>query len=141
MNILNPLNYLPISMEGNRVFSASPLEKKIGFSRAAKMGNLIAVSGTAPVRADGSTAFPGDLYQQTRFCFDRIIEAIEKAGGKREHILRTRLFLKDISQWEQAARAHGEYFSEICPACTFAEVSGFIEVEWLIEIEADCYVP
>lgn len=128
-------------MDSQHIFSESPLERKIGFSRARRIGNLIAVSGTAPVQSDGSTAYPGDLYGQTCFCLDRILEAIKEAGGNTHYMLRTRLFLKNISQWEEAAKAHGEYFSAIYPACTFAEVSGFIHPEWLIEIEADCYIP
>ena len=127
-------------MNRKETASRSVLEEEIGFARAVRIGNTIAVSGTAPIRPDGSTAFLGDLYGQTRYCLDIIEQAIEELGGAKDGILRTRLFLKNIQNWKEAARAHGEFFMGIRPACTFAEVSRFIEEEWLIEIEADCIV-
>ena len=114
-----------------------PLEKEIGFSRAVRIGNIIAVTGTAPISNDGSVHSPGDVYGQARCCLEIIKDVIEQSGGKLENVIRTRIFLKDIRQWKEAARAHGEYFSKIQPACTFVEVSGFINPEWLVEIEAD----
>jgi enamine deaminase RidA (YjgF/YER057c/UK114 family) len=114
-----------------------PLEKEIGFSRAARIGNIIAVAGTAPISRDGSVSSPGDVYGQAKRCLEIIKDVVEQSGGKLENIIRTRIFLKDINQWKKAAKAHGEYFSKIQPACTFVEVSGFINPEWLIEIEAD----
>jgi enamine deaminase RidA (YjgF/YER057c/UK114 family) len=82
--------------------------------------------------------FKGDLYNQTKFGMEIIKQAIEKAGGKLENIIRTRIMLKDISIWKEAAKAHGEYFSEIRPVCTFVQISRFINEDWLVEIEADC---
>ena len=123
-----------------RISSGSPFEKPIGFSRAVRIGNTIAVSGTAPLNQDGSTAYPGDLYQQTTRCIEIMLEAIVEAGGQAEDIIRTRLFLKDISRWEEAAKAHGKVFGEIRPACTFVEVSRFIRKDWLVEMEADCVI-
>ncbi len=114
-----------------------PLEKEIGFSRAVKIGNIIAVSGTAPIAPDGSVASPGDVYGQAKRCFEIITDVLEKAGGKPENVIRIRIFLKDIKAWKEAAKAHGEIFSNIQPACTFVEVLGFINSEWLIEVEAD----
>ena len=122
------------------VSSGSPFEKPIGFSRAVRVGDLVAVSGTAPLDGDGTTAFPGDLYQQTKRCLEIIISAVLGAGGKAEDIIRTRVFLKDISRWEEAGKAHGEVFGEIRPACTFVEISRLIGEDWLVEIEADCYM-
>ena len=127
-------------MERKNISSGSKFEKPIGFSRAVRIGNIIAVSGTAPIAEDGSNAFPGDLYNQTKRCIAIMKKAIEDAGGKLENVIRTRLFLRDISIWEQAAKAHGEYFSEIRPACTFVEVKGLINKDWLVEMEADCVV-
>ncbi len=127
-------------MERRNVSSGSPYEKQIGFSRAVRMGNSISVSGTAPIAPDGSTAYPGDLYHQTKTCIEIIKKAIEKAGARLEDVIRTRLMLKDISHWKEAAKAHGEYFSEIRPSSTFIEVSRFIEADWLVEVEADCFV-
>jgi len=114
-----------------------PLEREIGFSRAVRIGNIIAVSGNAPIARDGSVHSPGDLYGQARRCLEIIKDVIEQAGGKLEDVIRTRIFLKDMEKWQEAARAHGEYFSKIQPACTLVEVSGFVNSEWLIEIEAD----
>jgi len=114
-----------------------PLEKEIRFSRAVRIGNIIAISGTAPIAPDGSVASPGDVYGQTKRCFEIIKDVLEKAGGKIKNVIRTRIFLKDIKTWKEAAKAHGEIFFDTQPACTFVEVSGFINPEWLIEIEAD----
>ena len=122
------------------ISSGSPFEKPIGFSRAVRVGNAIAVSGTAPIAPGGGTAYPGDLYRQTRTCLEIIKEAIEKAGGRLEDVIRTRIMLVDISRWQDAARAHGEFFGDIRPASTFVQVSRFIDTDWLVEIEADCVV-
>lgn len=128
-------------MDRLTISSGSPYEKPVGYSRAVRIGKHIAVSGTAPIAEDGSAAFPGDLYKQTIRCLEVIFMAIREAGGKPENIIRTRIYLTDISRWQECARAHGEAFSDIRPACTFLEVKGLIEKEWLVEIEADCIVP
>lgn len=122
------------------ITSNSPFEPEIGFSRAARYGNIIAVSGTAPINNDGSTAYRGDLYKQTKYCIEIIKQAIEQAGGKLENTIRTRIMLRDITKWKDAAKAHGEYFSSIRPASTFVEISKLINEDWLVEIEADCIV-
>jgi enamine deaminase RidA (YjgF/YER057c/UK114 family) len=129
-----------MKMERRNISSGSPYEKPIGFSRAVRIGNSVSVSGTAPIGPDGSTAYPGDLYHQTKTCIEIIKKAIEKAGGRLEDVVRTRLMLKDISHWKEAAKAHGEYFFQIRPSSTFVEVNGFINSDWLVEIEADCIV-
>jgi enamine deaminase RidA (YjgF/YER057c/UK114 family) len=123
-----------------RVSSGSPYEKPIGFSRAVRIGDLISVAGTAPIAVDGSTASEGDLYGQTKRCIEIIKQAIEEAGGSLKDVIRTRIMLKEISGWKEAARAHGESFAEVRPACTFVEVKGFIDPKWLVEMEADCVV-
>jgi enamine deaminase RidA (YjgF/YER057c/UK114 family) len=127
-------------MERIRTSSGSPYEASIGFSRAVRSGRLIAVAGTAPIATDGSTAFPGDLYRQTLRCLEIIKAAIEQAGGRLEQVIRTRVMLTDISCWKDAGRAHGEFFGDIRPACTFVEIKGLIDPDWLVEIEADCIV-
>jgi enamine deaminase RidA (YjgF/YER057c/UK114 family) len=127
-------------MTRTNISSGSLYEKPIGFSRATRIGNTIAVAGTAPVAPDGSTASPGDAYGQTQRCLEIIQKAIEDAGGRLEDVIRTRVMLTDISQWEAAAKAHGEMFGDIRPACTFVEVSKFIKEDWLVELEADCVV-
>jgi enamine deaminase RidA (YjgF/YER057c/UK114 family) len=127
-------------MNRENISSGSYLEKPIGFSRAVRIGNVISVSGTAPISEDGITAFPNDLYNQTKTCISIMKKAIEDAGGKIENVIRTRIYLKNINKWEKAAQAHGEFFSEIRPASTFVGVKGFIDAKWLIETEADCII-
>ncbi len=122
------------------ISSGSPLEKPIGFSRAVRVRNKIAVAGTAPIAADGSTACPGDVYGQTKCCLDIIRKAVEEAGANVTDIVRTRIMLTDMARWEESAKAHGEMFGDIRPACTFVEVSRFIKKDWLVEVEADCVI-
>jgi enamine deaminase RidA (YjgF/YER057c/UK114 family) len=122
------------------VSSGSPLEPEIGFSRAVRVGNYIAVAGTAPIADGGGTAAAGDVYGQTRRCLDIIANAVAAAGGSLTDVTRTRIMLTDITTWRQAARAHGEMFASIRPACTFVQVSGFIEPDWLVEVEAEAVV-
>jgi enamine deaminase RidA (YjgF/YER057c/UK114 family) len=122
------------------VSSGSPLEPQIGFYRAVRVGNQLAVAGTAPIAPDGSVAAPGDVYGQTRRCLDIIATAISDAGLDMEDVIRTRIMLTDIESWREAARAHGESFARIMPACTFVEVARFIDPAWLVEVEADCVI-
>lgn len=118
------------------VTSASPYEREVGFSRAVRVGNIIEVAGTAPVGANA----PGDVYAQTKRCLEIIAAALVDAGGDVRHVTRTRIMLTDITQWREAARAHGEVFADIRPGCTFVEVSAFIDPEWLVEIEASAVI-
>jgi enamine deaminase RidA (YjgF/YER057c/UK114 family) len=129
-------------MSGERtrklVSSGSPFEPRIGFSRAVRVGQFVAVSGTAPIARDGGVASPGDVYGQTKRCLEIIAQAVTDAGLSLPSVIRTRVMLTDITHWEAAARAHGEFFADIKPANTFVEVKGFINRQWLVEIEADC---
>ena len=127
-------------MERKLVSSGSIYEPQIGFSRAVRVGPHIAVSGTAPIAPGGGTACPGDLYGQTKRCLEIIEKAVNEAGGKREHIVRTRMFLKNMTSWEEAGRAHGEFFRDIRPASTMIQIVQAIDPSWLIEIEADAIV-
>ncbi|MEO9482367.1 MAG: RidA family protein [Ekhidna sp.] len=120
------------------ISSGAPWEDQVGYCRAVRMGNTIEVSGTAPV-LDGKTV--GDnAYEQTKVCLEIIQEAIEKAGGKMEDVIRTRMFVTDISQWVAIGKAHGEFFAKIKPATTMVEVSALIEPDMLIEIEATAII-
>jgi len=119
------------------VSSGSYLEPEIGFSRAVRVGNVMSVSGTAPIADEGGTAGVGDVYEQTRRCLEIIEQALSEGGARLDDVIRTRVMLTDITTWKEAARAHGEVFSEIRPACTFVEVSRFIDPDWLVELEAD----
>jgi enamine deaminase RidA (YjgF/YER057c/UK114 family) len=95
-------------------------------------------AGTAPIPSEGGVAAPGDVYGQTRWCLEIIKQAVTDSGLSLSSVIRTRVMLTDISRWEEAARAHGEVFAAVRPACTFVEVSRFIHPDWLIELEADC---
>lgn len=123
------------------VSSGSPLEPEIGFCRAVRAGHVLAVAGTAPIAPDGSVAAPGDVYGQTRRCLEIVAAAIADAGLALDDVIRTRIMLTDIGRWREAAKAHGELFARIRPACTFVQVSRFIDPGWLVEVEADCCAP
>lgn len=127
-------------MERKLISSGSPFEPKIGFSRAVRVGPHVAVSGTAPIAPGGSVACPGDLYGQTLRCLEIIEKALHDAGAKREHVIRTRVFLKSMNNWEDAGRAHGEFFKDIRPASTMIQIVQAIDPGWLVEIEADAIV-
>jgi enamine deaminase RidA (YjgF/YER057c/UK114 family) len=119
--------------------SGSKWEPKMGYSRAVRSGNLIAVTGTVGIGADGK--YSPSLADQTRRSLDIICAAIEALGGKIEHVIRTRMFVTDISKWEQVALVHGEVFAEIRPATTIVEVAKLIDADAQIEIEADAVIP
>lgn len=127
-------------MKRKLVSSGAIFEEQIGFSRAVRVGPHIAVSGTAPIALGGGVACPGDLYGQTLRCLEIIEKAIVEAGGKREHVIRTRIYLKDMQGWENAGRAHGEFFRDIRPASTMIQIVQAIDPAWLVEIEADAIV-
>lgn len=127
-------------MERKLVSSGAIFEEQIGFSRAVRVGPHIAVSGTAPIAPGGGVACLGDLYGQTLRCLEIIEKAIVEAGGKREHVIRTRIYLKDMQGWENAGRAHGEFFRDIRPASTMIQIVQAIDPGWLVEIEADAIV-
>jgi len=122
------------------ISSGSEFEPKVGFSRAVRVGPHIAVSGTAPIAPGGGIACPGDLYGQTLRCLEIIEAAIVQAGGTREHVIRTRMFLKEMTNWQDAGRAHGEFFRDIRPASTMIQIVQAIDPGWLVEIEADAIV-
>lgn len=112
----------------------------VGYSRAVRVGNLIEVAGTTAGAPDGSVIAPGDMYGQTRACLEIILRALDKLGASAEHVVRTRMFLTDISRWEEAGKAHAEVFGDIKPASTMVEVSGFLDPGYLIEIEATAVI-
>jgi enamine deaminase RidA (YjgF/YER057c/UK114 family) len=119
------------------ISSGSPYEPEIGISRAVRVGNLISVSGTAPIAPDGSNVAPGDIAEQAKRCIDIIADALEEAGASLEDVVRTRILLVRIEDWKAVAEIHGQYFRDIRPASTFMQVSSFIDPDWLVEIEAD----
>ena len=122
------------------VSTGAPWEKTVGYCRAVRVGDRIAVSGTAPVGDDGGVVGVGDAYAQARRCIEIIERALEEAGAGLEHVVRTRMFVTDISQWEAVGKAHGEAFGAIRPATSMVEVRALIDPDMLVEIEADAIV-
>jgi enamine deaminase RidA (YjgF/YER057c/UK114 family) len=122
------------------VSSASPYEPIVGFSRAVRIGNVIAVGATAAIGPDGRNVGVGDAAAQTRRCIEIIRAALEKAGARLDDVIRTRVFFTRRSDWDAIGRAHGEAFGAIRPASSMIVVAGFIDKDWLVEIEADAVV-
>src|SRR5262245_50052899 len=120
--------------------TGNKFESQIGFSRALRVGDRVAVSGTAPIGDDGATVGVGDLYVQTVRCFDIAERALAQVGASIGDVVRTRVMLTDITRWAEAAQAHGERFAKVRPASTFVEVSALIDPDWLVEIEVDAIV-
>jgi enamine deaminase RidA (YjgF/YER057c/UK114 family) len=123
-----------------RVSSGSPYESILGISRAVRAGSFICVAGTAPLNAEGRTAAPGDAAAQARRCFEIVARALEELGAGLADVVRTRILLTRIEDWEAVARVHGEFFRDVRPANTVMQVSRFIDPEWLVEVEADAVV-
>ncbi|MDH4055685.1 MAG: RidA family protein [Gammaproteobacteria bacterium] len=115
-------------------------EPLVGYCRAVRVGPHIAVSGSAPVSADGQLVGPDDAYLQARRCIEIIAAALEEAGASLNDVVRTRMFVTDISRWEEIAKAHQEAFATITPATSMVEVSRLIGEGMLVEIEADAIV-
>jgi enamine deaminase RidA (YjgF/YER057c/UK114 family) len=129
-----------MSNDRRLVSSGSPFEPKIGFSRAVRVANVIAVSGTAPIGADGATVGAGDPALQARRCLEIIESALRSAGAAMADVVRTRVYLTRIEDWQAVALVHGEIFGAIRPACTVVQVTGFVDPSWLVEIEADAVI-
>ncbi|MDH5455373.1 MAG: RidA family protein [Gammaproteobacteria bacterium] len=119
------------------ISTGAPWEATVGYCRAVRVGAHVAVSGTAPVGEDGQVVGVGDAYAQAKRCIEIIEKALGEAGGSLGDVVRTRMFVTDISQWEAIGRAHGEAFGDIRPATAMVEVSRLIDPAMLVEIEAD----
>ncbi len=126
-------------MTFERVFSGAPWEARVGYCRALKAAHRVFVTGTAPV-TEGKVHAPGDAYAQARRCIEIIEEALARFGADLSNVVRTRMFVTDISRWEEFGRAHGEAFAEHPPTTTMVEVRALIDPEMLSEIEADAIV-
>lgn len=120
--------------------SGAKWESIVGYSRAVKAGNTIEVTGTVAVNENNELVGPGDAYEQTRFILAKIEGVLNRAGAELKDVVRTRMFVTDISRWEEYGRAHGEYFHEIRPCTSMIEVKGLISPEYLIEIEATAII-
>lgn len=125
--------------ERRNIASGSPYEPTIGFSRAVRMGDHVAISGTAPIWPDGSCN-PDPEVQADR-CFEIMLNALAQAGGRPEDILRTRRFITDAAYADAVSRAHGRLFGDVRPAATMVVVAGLLDPRWKVEIEADAILP
>jgi enamine deaminase RidA (YjgF/YER057c/UK114 family) len=122
------------------VSTGSPYEPIVGISRAVRIGNFIAVAGTAPLGVDGKTMGAGDPAAQARRCFEISRAALEQLGSGLQDVIRTRILLTRIEDWRAVAEVHGEFFRDIRPVNTIMQVSRFIDPDWLIETEVDAVV-
>ena len=114
-------------------------EALIGYSRAVRIGNFVEVAGTVAVE-DGEVVAPGDSYKQTVFILDKIEKSLLRAGAEMKDVVRTRIYVTNIKNWQEVGRAHGEYFNKIRPVTTMVEVSALVNPEYLVEIEASAII-
>lgn len=126
-------------MQRKNISSGAPWEATVGYSRAVRIGNIVEVAGTV-AQENGDVVGKGDPYKQTVQIFKIIEQALLDAGASLKDVVRTRMFVTDISQWEAVGRAHGEFFRDIRPASTMIEVKGFIDPDVLVEIEATAMI-
>jgi enamine deaminase RidA (YjgF/YER057c/UK114 family) len=122
------------------ISSGAKWEEIVGYSRAVRIGNVIEVAGTTAVDETGAVVGVDDPYAQTRFVLEKIEKALAQAGASLNDVIRTRIFVTDLSRWEAVGRAHGEFFRAIKPAATMVEVQALISPELLVEIEATAMV-
>lgn len=127
-------------MERTNYSSGAKWEDIVGYSRAVKVGNLVEITGTVSVDENNELVGKDDPYTQTNFILKKIESVLQRAGASLKDVIRTRMFVTDISKWEEYGRAHGEFFSDIKPCTSMIEVKGLIAPEYLIEIEATAII-
>jgi enamine deaminase RidA (YjgF/YER057c/UK114 family) len=129
------------TMQRTNYASGAKWEDIVGYSRAVRIGNLVEVTGTVAVNEQNEAVGGDDAYLQTKFILQKIEKTLEKAGARLSDVIRTRLFVTDISRWDEYGKAHGEFFREIRPCTTMVEVSRLIDPVFLVEIEATAIIP
>ena len=128
-------------MNRRRVATGTEWESTVGYSRAVRAGDRIFVAGTTATDDEGDPVAPGDPAAQTRHALETVVEAVREAGGRREHVVRTRMYVTDVDDWETIGAVHGEFFGDVRPASSMVEVSSLIGPKYVVEIEAEAFIP
>ena len=126
-------------MKRQLISSGTTWEDTVGYSRAVRIGNIVEVAGTTATDGD-QVLGKDDMYAQSKFIFEKIEKVLQEAGASMQDVVRTRMYVTDITRWEDAGRAHGEFFRDIKPACTLMQVGGFVSPDMLIEIEVTAII-
>jgi enamine deaminase RidA (YjgF/YER057c/UK114 family) len=127
-------------MERKNFSSASKWEPLVGYSRVVRVGNMVYVAGTVASDEAGNVIGAGEPYTQTRYVLEKIERYLRQAGAEMRHVVRTRMFVTDATQWEAITKAHHEFFKDVLPVATLVEVSALIGSEYLVEIEVDAII-